>query len=222
MLIQFYFHRGYDHPEFVEGFVNYAKIVLRHYSDRVGTWITFNEPSADLLGENWLSAWNIVTAHAKVVHWYREEVKGTGKWSFKSSFSTGFPIARDPTNATDVAAANRQLDFQMGYLAKLVYLGQQVPDSALNTLCAKSPKFTAAELDYAKGTCDFFAFDIYTTVYEEAVAGGIAECASNSSAPSYPYCTIVSPDRAGWNTGAKSDGNSYVSNDQPLTKFLQI
>ncbi|KAI1372448.1 glycoside hydrolase superfamily [Hypoxylon crocopeplum] len=39
--------QGYDHPEFVEGFFNYAKIVLTHYSDRISTWVTFNEPTLD-------------------------------------------------------------------------------------------------------------------------------------------------------------------------------
>jgi beta-glucosidase/6-phospho-beta-glucosidase/beta-galactosidase len=69
----------YDHPEFIEGFVNYAKIVLSHYSDRIGHWFTFNEPTTDsMVFKDWKSCYSVAMAHAKI-HWYRESIKGTGK-----------------------------------------------------------------------------------------------------------------------------------------------
>ncbi|KAH8587949.1 glycoside hydrolase superfamily [Bisporella sp. PMI_857] len=190
--------QGYDHPEFIDSFVNYAQIVLTHYSDRVGHWITFNEPGVDTLSGSWKSAYNIVLAHAKVVHWYREQIRGTGKWSFKLSFSNGFALPLEPSDPKDVAAANRQLEFAIGYLANPVYLGKQVPQSVLTTLGSKAPIFTDSELAYAKGTCDFIAVDYYSATYHTPPIGGIDACAHNSSNPAFPACTVVHSSHNGW------------------------
>jgi beta-glucosidase/6-phospho-beta-glucosidase/beta-galactosidase len=57
------------------------------------------------------SGYNMVIAHAKVVYWYREFVKGTGKWSIKLAFSAVFGLPVDSSNPDDVAAAERFNDF---------------------------------------------------------------------------------------------------------------
>lgn len=137
-------------------------------------------------------------AHAKVVHWYREEIRGSAQWSYKSSFSNGFGIPLEPLNAEDIAAANRAQDFQLGWIAYPIYLGKQVPDSVLTTLGSKAPRFTDAELAYAKGTCDFMAVDYYVTSYQTSPPGGIEACARNSSHPAFPICTVSVLSRAGW------------------------
>jgi hypothetical protein len=53
----------------------------------------------------------VVIAHAKVVHWYRGVVKGTGKWSIKLAFPARFGLPVDASNPDNVAAAERYNDF---------------------------------------------------------------------------------------------------------------
>lgn len=150
-------------------------------------------------------------AHAKVVHWYREQIKGTAKWSLKLSFNEGFPLPLNPSSTSDVAAANRRLDFLIGYIAYPLYLGLQVPGSVVSTLGSKAPNFTAAELAYVDGTCDFFGVDMYAGLYHTAPPGGIDTCAQNSSNPAFPYCTTVLTARDGWDIGAESNSGGYIS-----------
>jgi beta-glucosidase/6-phospho-beta-glucosidase/beta-galactosidase len=206
------FPRGYDHPEFAAGFLNYAKIVLTHFSDRVGTWITFNEPTLDAGNiKNWNSSYNVVMAHAETVHFYREQIRGTGQWSFKLALVAGFPIPLDPGSAADQDAARRTLDFSIGYMTLPVYHGAQVPASVTETLGSKAPNFSEAELAYVRGTCDFFAIDVYAAIYTSALVGGDAACKSNSSDPSYPICVNMTKSRAGWDMGSPSEDGTPVS-----------
>ncbi|KAF8852751.1 glycoside hydrolase family 1 protein [Acephala macrosclerotiorum] len=215
--------QGWDHPGFVEGFVNYAQIVLTHYADRIGTWITFNEPTLDAsIFRNWASSKNIVMAHAEVVHWYREVLKGSGKWSLKLSFGKGTWLPLDPSNVSDVAATIRAAEFGIGYLANPLFLGLPVPQSLSSTLGSRAPNFTAAELAYAKGTCDFMGIDLYSTAYITSPPDGIAACVANTSNSLWPSCIVSTDSRAGWNTGATSNsgGHDFYQHMRTILKFL--
>jgi beta-glucosidase/6-phospho-beta-glucosidase/beta-galactosidase len=107
---------AFDHHEFVDGFEYYARTVLAHYADRVGTWYTFNEPTIEAsLTRQWSYSRNVLMAHAKVVRWYRDTIKGSAKWSMKLDLTnTGFALPLDPSNGTDVQAAIRRNDFSFG------------------------------------------------------------------------------------------------------------
>ena len=156
-------------------------------------------------------------AHAKVVHWYREEVKGTGKWSLKFSVKNGMSLPLNPQDPSDCASASRNLDFAIGYMARPLFLGLQVPQTVLSTLGSKAPHYSAAELEYIRGTCDFFALDIYSGTYVTPDHGGIDMCAKNSSNPAFPRCIIALEARDGWNVGTQSNSGTYVS---PFPKFM--
>ncbi|KAI1393358.1 beta-glucosidase [Hypoxylon trugodes] len=215
--------QGYDHPEFVDGFVNYAKIVLTHYADRVGTWVTFNEPTNDAaIFKNWASSYNVLMAHAKTVHFYRDEIKGTGKWSFKLSVASGFPLPLDPGNPDDVASSQRSLDFSIGYLTNPIYLGTQIPSSVLETLGDKAPRYTDEELQYAGGTVDYLGVDIYAAIYATTLTDGTETCLSNSSHPAYPSCTNTTTIRAGWQIGAESNAAPFTFYQHARTMFKYL
>lgn len=185
---------------FVDSFVYYAQSVLAHYADRVGTWYTFNEPTMDVnIFGNRLPSRNVLMAHAKVVHWYRDVIKGTAKWSMKFDLSdTGFALPRDPSNKSDVAAAIRRNEFNVGYYAHPLFKGEPVPESLNETLGSKVPSYTPEELDFINGTADFFAFDIYTSTYHSAPDEGIEACAKNQSHPEWPACTLQFNTRKTW------------------------
>jgi hypothetical protein len=177
----------------------------------VPVWVSFGEPNSDstLLG-NYGTAYQVLKAHAELVRWYRNEIKGTGKWSLKLSLPFGFGLPLDATNRDHVAAANRYMDFGLGYYANPLYLGLPVPRSVSETLGSKAPNFTAEELAVIKGTCDIFAMDIYVASYITPVAGGIDACAANASHPAFPVCVTSSPSRNGWDVGYKSNAYPYV------------
>ena len=192
--------RGYDHPDFVDSFVYYAQTVLAHYADRVGTWYTFHEPTMDSnIMRNYLSSRNVLLSHAKVVHWYREVLGGDAKWSMKFDLSsTGFALPLDPSDPSDVEAAERRNAFGVGHLAYPLYLGAQPPQAMRDVLGDGVPAYTEEELEYINGTADFFAFDIYTATYHSAPEGGYEACSADPSHPEWPACTVRSNTRATW------------------------
>ncbi|PVH71278.1 glycoside hydrolase family 1 protein [Cadophora sp. DSE1049] len=215
--------QGWDHPSYIPAFLNYARIVLTHYSDRVPYWITFNEPTSDAsITRNYLSAYNIAMAHASVVHFYRNSIGGSAQWSLKLSFSEGFGLPLDPFNPSDVEGADRYLDFTVGYLANPLYLGLPVPESVSSTLGDQAPVFTEAELEFINGTCNFLAFDLYSVRYQSPVIGGIEACAGNSSDINWPVCTNATFARDGWNVGMRSNSGGYITPQHLRTVFSRL
>ncbi|OTA96796.1 glycoside hydrolase family 1 protein [Hypoxylon sp. CO27-5] len=215
--------QGYDHEEFVEGFVNYAKIVLTHYSDRVSSWITFNDPNLDSsFTGNWWSSYNVVMAHAKTVHFYREEIQGSGKWSIKLALPRGFPLPLDLSSPEDVAAAERELVFSIGYMANPIYLGVQVPPSVIELLPGRAPNYTEEELEYVGGTADLFAVDLYNARYVTVLDEGTDACLGYSSDPQYPACVNITTTRENWQVGSESNTTPWTYHQHARTIFKYL
>ncbi|KAG9712745.1 family 1 glycoside hydrolase, partial [Aureobasidium melanogenum] len=63
---------GYQNESFPDAYVNYAKIVMAHYADRVPVWYTFNEPL--LYSANGKAIDHVIKSHARVSHFYKEEL----------------------------------------------------------------------------------------------------------------------------------------------------
>lgn len=206
-----YDNGGYQNETFVDAFVNYAKIVMTHYADRVPVFFTFNEPL--LYCYNGVSVNNVIKAHAQVAHWYREELKGTGQLALK--FNDNFGVPLNVSSEADVYMANHFNDFQLATFCNPIFLGIDYPDAFKMTIPDYVP-LTAEDLAYINGTADFLGIDPYTaTVVTPPVAGdidSIAECASNSSNPDFPYCanqTITN--QFGWNIGYRSQTYVYIT-----------
>ncbi|KAE8387822.1 glycoside hydrolase superfamily [Aspergillus alliaceus] len=200
---------GYQNETFVDAFVNYAKIVLTHYADRVPIWVTFNEPY--LYSFNFTGANNVVHAHAQVYHFYHDELNATGQMGIK--FNDNFGVPRDPSNSSDVLAANRFQEIQLGLYANPIFLGEQYPDSVLNTLPGAEP-LSEQDLSYIANTSDFFGIDPYTATVVSQPAGGIDDCATNSSTDNslFPYCVVQETKNIyGWNIGYRSQSYVYIT-----------
>ncbi|KAF6793421.1 beta-glucosidase [Colletotrichum sojae] len=191
---------SYGHPDFVDAFAYYAQTVVAHYADRIGTWYTFNEPTLEAnIAGTWMSSRNVLEAHAKAVRWYRDVIRGDALWSMKFDLSnTGFALPLDPTNASDVAAAVRRNEFTVGYFARPLFLGENVPQSMLDAVPERVPSYTDEELEFINGTADFFAFDIYTATYHSEPDGGFDACAADPEHPLFPHCTVRSNTRGMW------------------------
>ncbi|KAA8647326.1 glycoside hydrolase family 1 protein [Aspergillus tanneri] len=200
---------GYQNETFVDAFVNYAKIVLTHYADRVPIWVTFNEPY--LFSYNFAGADNVVHAHAQVYHFYRDELKATGQMGIKLSDNFGVPL--DPRNSSDVLAANRFQEIQLCLYANPIFLGEQYPDSVLTTLPGATP-ISEQDLSYIANTSDFFGIDPYTATVVSQPSGGIDTCAKDHSAENslFPYCVVQETKNVyGWNIGYRSHSYVYIT-----------
>jgi beta-glucosidase/6-phospho-beta-glucosidase/beta-galactosidase len=204
-----YNNGGYWHPEFVESFVNYGKILLTHFADRVPVWTTFNEPL--LYAFNFTGIDNVVRAHAELYHYYHDVLNGTGKVGFKLNDNFGVP--KNPENATEVDAANRFNEMQLGGFGNPLCLGEQYPQSLLDTLPGAQP-LTDEDLAYVSNTTDFFGIDPYTATVISVPAEGIESCAPQnlSTNPLYPYCvTQEQTNIYGWNIGYRSESYVYIT-----------
>ncbi|KAF2845606.1 glycoside hydrolase family 1 protein [Plenodomus tracheiphilus IPT5] len=202
------FQRSYKNVSFEDAFVNYAKIVMTHFADRVPIWWTFNEP---LLGaRNGKSINTVIKAHARLYHFYHEEIRGTGKVSL--TFNDNFGVPRNPEDPADVDAAFHFNSFQLATFANPIFLGQDYPESFKMTISDYVP-LTTEDLEYINGTADFFSIQPYTaTVVSPPPNNTIAECAANITDTLRPYCVTQSTTTTtGWNIGYRSQSYVYLT-----------
>ena len=200
----------YQNETFVDAFFNYAKIVMTHYSQYVPVWFTFNEPL--LYCNNGMSVNNVIKAHAQVYHWYKEELKGTGKISIK--FNDNFGVPKNASSQVDIYAANHFNSFQLATFCNPIFLGEDYPDSFKQTVPDYVP-LNATNLEYIGGTADFLGIDPYTATVVTPPNGdisSISDCASNSSNVNFPYCVNqTTVNQFGWNIGYRSQSYVYIT-----------
>lgn len=206
-----YVNGAYQNETFVDAFVNYAKIVMTHYGDRVPVWFTFNEPL--LYSYNGVSIDHVIKAHAQTYHFYKDELKGNGQISLK--FNDNFGVPKNVSSSADVYAANWFNSFQLATFCNPIYLGQDYPDSFKQTISDYVP-LNATDLEYIGGTADFLGIDPYTaTVITAPVEGDISsitDCASNSSNTYRPYCVNqTTVNQFGWDIGYRSQSYVYIT-----------
>lgn len=202
------FQRSYKNQSFEDAFVHYGKVLMTHFADRVPIWFTFNEP---LLGaRNGKSIDAVLKSHARLYHFYREEINGTGKVSLK--FNDNFGVPRDPNNPADVDAANHFNSFQLATFANPIFLGLDYPDSYKMTVSDYVP-LSEQDIRYINGTADFFAIDPYTaTVVSPPPNSSIEACARSSENTLRPYCVMQSTmTTTGWNIGYRSQSYVYIT-----------
>ncbi|KAK4552104.1 hypothetical protein LTR86_010640 [Recurvomyces mirabilis] len=204
----------YNDDAFPDAFLNYAKQVMTHYGDRVKYWVTINEPNIGFGGSYgnapYSKAANVLLANAKVYHWYKEVLKGTGQITIKFANNLALPL--DSTNPSDVRAAQRYQDFILGYLGNSIFLGQNYPAEMLNTTDFNLTALTPEQLSYINGTADFWSFDPYTAQYATSPPNGIDACAANPQDPNYPVCVInTNVQQDGWLMGQASYAYAYLA-----------
>lgn len=101
----------------------------------------------------------VLKAHAQLYHFYHEQINGTGKVGMKYSNLFGVPL--DPLNASHVEAANDYNDFQLAIFGNPIYLGTDYPAIYKERVPDYVP-LTKEDLNYIKGTADFWGTDAYT------------------------------------------------------------
>ncbi|HEY0944384.1 MAG TPA: GH1 family beta-glucosidase [Opitutaceae bacterium] len=186
---------GLLNPEIADHFAHYADICFARFGDRVKHWITLNEPwCSAVLGhglayfapgrrstsEPYLAAHNLLRAHGKIVALYRAKYQATQKGQIGLTNNCDW---REPkTNSpADRAAAERALEFFLGWFADPVYRGDY-PDSMRARVGDRLPKFSAEDRAAILGSSDFFGLNHYTTMLAsepDASAGGPSDVKGN-------------------------------------------
>ncbi|XP_025830222.1 myrosinase 1-like [Agrilus planipennis] len=165
-------HGGWTNSSIIDVYVDYARVLFELFGDRVHTWITFNEPyqicregygsdrKAPALNNSGISdyicGYNLLRAHAKAFHLYNNTYRRVQK--AKIGITVQAPWAEPATSREgDVQAANRLMQFRMVYASNLRSALEGYNSSRL-------PQFTSKEIEYIKGTSDFFGLNHYTSV----------------------------------------------------------
>ncbi|XP_028814796.1 lactase-like protein [Denticeps clupeoides] len=181
---------GWQNVSMINYFNEFANLCFERFGNRVKYWITFNNPWAVAVegyetGEHapglklrgtgaYRAAHHIIKAHAKVWHTYDTH------WRSKQNGMVGISLAGDwgepvdITNQKDIEAAERYVQFYMGWFATPIFhgdypqvmkefVGRKSAQQGLGT--SRLPTFSSQERSYIKGTCDFLGIGHFTTRY---------------------------------------------------------
>ncbi|CAH1115641.1 unnamed protein product [Psylliodes chrysocephalus] len=171
---------GIKNPEFINWFTAYARFCFETFGDDIRYWLTINEPYvACTVGfislvyvdgiDDYICMKNMLMAHANAWHIYHDDLKGTGKVGIVLN-SNWFEPETD--SAEDLEASERTMQFIWGWLGHPLYHGDY-PEIMKIRVANRSKlegfnesriqELTNAEIEYVKGTNDFFAFNSYTS-----------------------------------------------------------
>ncbi|ORY78256.1 putative beta-glucosidase [Protomyces lactucae-debilis] len=175
--------------KFVPDFERYATVCFDRFGRDVRHWLTFNEPWViSILGygigafapgrssnrshravgdsstEPWIVGHSCILAHASAVRVYRTCFQAHQRGQIGITLNGDWAEPLEPDNAEHVAAAQRHLEFWIGWFADPIYLGDY-PASMRAKLGDRLPCFTDEEKDLVKGSSDFYGMNHYTSNY---------------------------------------------------------
>lgn len=182
---------GFLNSSFQYWFKDYSRILFQNFGDRIKTWIPLNEPSImcafgyglGLFAPNiyeagtsdYLCGHNSILAHAQAYHLYKNEFFQKQGGKIGTSFNGGEAGLHEDENGIDpenYAAANRSMQWEIGLNAHPLFIGdypkivkERVARFSAEEGFTKSrlPEFTKEELEFVKGTSDFFGLNYYTS-----------------------------------------------------------
>ncbi|XP_021027479.1 lactase-like protein [Mus caroli] len=181
---------GWQNVSMIRYFRDYADLCFEVFGDRVKHWLTFSDPRTmvekgyetglhapglRLQGTGlYVAAHHIIKAHAQAWHSYNDSwrSKQHGLVGISLNCDWGEPV--DIDNPDDIEAAERYLQFCLGWFANPIYAGDypQVMKDHIGTKSAEQglemsrlPTFSLQEKSYLKGTSDFLGLGHFTTRY---------------------------------------------------------
>ncbi|KAJ4256803.1 hypothetical protein NW762_008899 [Fusarium torreyae] len=200
--------------EFRADFENYARLCFSRFGDRVKQWVTFNEPYViaaygyhsgvlapghstengnDSRTEPWRVGHTIIVSHAATVEIYHDEFRPSQGGEISIVLNGDYYEPYDAASEQDKNAAQRRMEFYIGWFADPVYLGTDYPASMRTRLGDRLPQFAADERTLLQRTArmnTFYGMNHYTSQYarergmeapdEADVTGNVDESPYNS------------------------------------------
>ena len=181
--------------------MEYARVVLERYHDRVSKFFTVNEPIVFCgtypLPEGYFTSTDIPTkqqpyycgqsvllAHAQAYH-LGKSINSSLTISFKTNGGYKIPLTNSSEDAT---AVQRAWDFNEGWFANPTFIDGDYPQYLKAYVSDFLRPLNDSEKQSLVNTSDVFAHDAYTSSFYFAPDDGIDACTSNSSNPLYPAC----------------------------------
>jgi len=167
---------GFLNPDIADYFADYAELCFKHFGDRVKHWFTFNEPwvysilchghgvlapARESDTEPYIVGHNMLRAHAKVVDVFRRKYQKeqNGKIGIINNCDWREPYS---DSKEDIEAAQRSLEFFLGWFADPIFLGDY-PEVMKKNVGDRLPKFNDEDKKLIKGSTDFFGLNHYST-----------------------------------------------------------
>ncbi|PVH93636.1 glycoside hydrolase family 1 protein [Periconia macrospinosa] len=172
--------------EFQADFSRYACLCFSRFGDRVKQWITFNEPyiisiyghHSGVLApghhssvEPFRVGHSIIVSHAAVVEEYVTGFQKCQQGSISIVMNGDYYEPYDASSEADRAAAQRRMEFYIGWFGDPIYLGADYPASMRNQIGSRLPHFTKSERELLSRTASsnsFYGMNHYTSQYARA------------------------------------------------------
>ncbi|KAE8299587.1 Lactase-phlorizin hydrolase Lactase-glycosylceramidase Lactase [Larimichthys crocea] len=181
---------GWTNTSIVEAFKNYADFCFSRFGDRVKTWNTFSSPWVvshagygtgehppgvkDYVVASYQVTHNILKSHAEAWHIYDDKYRKTQSGKVGIAINSDWAEPMNPSRPEDTAAADRYLQFMLGWFAHPIFVNGDYPATLKTQIeqkknkCphsepAKLPVFTPEESQRIRGTADFFGLNHYTS-----------------------------------------------------------
>ncbi|XP_059896686.1 lactase/phlorizin hydrolase-like isoform X2 [Gadus macrocephalus] len=190
---------GWTNPSIVEAFREYADFCFSRFGDRVKVWNTFSSPWVvshagygtgehppgikDYVVASYQATHNMLKSHAEAWHVYNDKHRKAQGGKVGIALNSDWAEPLDPSRPEDVAAAERYLQFMLGWFAHPIFVDGDYPAllkaqiEQKRKACplsepARLPVFTADESWRINGTADFFGLNHYTSRLINNSVGG--------------------------------------------------
>ncbi|OCF31715.1 hypothetical protein I316_06522 [Kwoniella heveanensis BCC8398] len=158
-----------DKDSIIRDFTRYARVCYERFGDRVKHWLTLNEPWCTAVHghgngqfapghvsntEPWIVGHNLILGHAHAAKLYINEFKPQQGGIIGITLNGDWcePYDDKPEN---IEAAQRKMDFALGWFADPIYLGRY-PQSMIDILGDRLPKFTKEEFAVIKDSSETY------------------------------------------------------------------
>ncbi|CAH0727659.1 unnamed protein product, partial [Brenthis ino] len=179
---------GWTNPIIADYFVDYARVLFKHFGSKVPTWLTFNEPlsfcedgygGTDAPGnkasgfEDYLCGHNVLRAHGMVYRMYNKEYRRRLKADLGITLDFSW-LEPNTTSEDDRIAAETARQFHFGWFAHPIFsntgdypyiMRKRIDAISKRQRYTRSrlPTFTQKEVEMIKGSADFLGLNHYTT-----------------------------------------------------------
>ncbi|KID78202.1 Beta-glucosidase 1B [Metarhizium brunneum] len=172
-------------------FERYARVCYERFGDRVKNWITLNEPwiqsifgystggnapgrsstndlsdAGNSATEPWIVGKAQILSHVRAVIAYNKDFKPSQGGQIGISLNGDYYEPWDSADSRDKEAAERRMEFHIGWFANPIFLKKDYPSCMREQLGDRLPLFTESEVALLEeAETDFYGMNYYTSQF---------------------------------------------------------